>query len=34
MPDVLRADVISGDQDALLHVAAATPQTCTGSCSP
>jgi len=26
MPSVLRADSISGDQDALLHVAAATPQ--------
>ena len=26
LPHVLRADTISGDQDALLHVAAATPQ--------
>jgi len=26
LPGVLRADTISGDQDALLHVAAATPQ--------
>ena len=26
MPGVLRADSISGDQDALLHVAASTPQ--------
>ena len=35
MPGVLRADAISGDQDALLHVAAAAPsRTSTASSSP
>ena len=33
MPHVLRADVIAGDQDALLTPPRVRPPICTGSCS-